>query len=116
MQDVLFLDRLEQADALVKPRRVEVLRLLPEPRTCTEIGRELGDSPQKGYYHVKRLQSAGLVERVDERRARGIVEGIYRASAQSFWAWHDLVGWMGRPRESNQYGIGFLPALSEELQ
>src|SRR3954454_4890968 len=116
MQDVLFLDRLEQADALFKPRRVEVLRLLAEPRTCTEIGRELGDSPQKVYYHVKRLQSAGLVELVDERRVRGIVEGIYRATAQSFWVSHDLVGRIGEPRESNQYGTGLLPALTEGLQ
>ena len=116
MQDVLFLDRLEQADALFKPRRVDVLRLLAEPRTCTEIGRELGDSPQKVYYHVKRLQSAGLVELVDERRVRGIVEGIYRATAQSFWVSPELVGRIGGPRESNQYGIGFLLNLTEELQ
>jgi DNA-binding transcriptional ArsR family regulator len=116
MQDVLFLDRLEQADALFKPRRVEVLRLLAEPRTCTEIGRELGDSPQKVYYHVKRLQSAGLVELVDERRVRGIVEGIYRATAQSFWVSPELVGRIGKPRESNEYGIGFLLNLTEELQ
>src|SRR3954463_468538 len=116
MQDVLFLDRLEQADALFKPRRVEVLRLLAEPRTCTEIGRELGDSPQKVYYHVKRLQSAGLVELVDERRGRGIVEGIYRATAQSFWVSPQLVGRIGEPRESNEYGIGFLLNLTEELQ
>src|SRR4051794_104225 len=113
MQDVLFLDRLEQADALFKPRRVEVLRLLAEPRTCTEIGRELGDSPQKVYYHVKRLQSAGLVELVDERRVRGIVEGIYRATAQSFWVSPELVGRIGGPRGSNQYGIGFLLSPAE---
>src|SRR3954468_5553982 len=116
MQDVLFLDRLEQADALFKPRRVDVLRLLAEPRTCTEIGRELGDSPQKVYYHVKRLQSAGLVELVDERRVRGIVEGIYRATAQSFWVSPELVGPMGDPRENNEHAIVFLLSLTEELQ
>src|SRR4051795_10834822 len=114
MQDVLFLDRLEQADALFKPRRVEVLRLLAEPRTCTEIGRELGDSPQKVYYHVKRLQSAGLGELVDERRVRGIVEGIYRATAQSFWVSHDLVGRIGGARGGNPKGAGLLLAPSPE--
>ncbi len=116
MQDVLHLDRIEQADALFKPRRIEVLRRLAEPRTCTEIGRDLGDSPQKVYYHVKRLQSAGLVELVDERRVRGITEGIYRAVAHSYWVSPDLVGRVGPPRESNQYGLGFLLDLSEELQ
>jgi DNA-binding transcriptional ArsR family regulator len=116
MQDVLCLDRIEQADALFKPRRVEVLRRLAEPRTCTEIGRDLGDSPQKVYYHVKRLQSAGLVELVDERRVRGIAEGIYRAVASSYWVSPELVGRIGPPRESSRYGLGFLLDLSEELQ
>jgi DNA-binding transcriptional ArsR family regulator len=116
MQDVLYLDRIEQADALFKPRRVEVLRRLAVPRTCTEIGRDLGDSPQKVYYHVKRLQSAGLVELVDERRVRGITEGIYRATANSYWVSPDLVGRIGPPRESSQYGLGFLLDLTEELQ
>ena len=116
MQDVLFLDRLEQADALFKPRRVDVLRLLAEPRTCTEIGRELGDSPQKVYYHVKRLQSAGLVELVDERRVRGIVEGIYRAVARSYWVSPEIAGRLGPPRAREELlGLGYLLNLSEEL-
>jgi DNA-binding transcriptional ArsR family regulator len=116
MQDVLYLDRLEQAEALLKPRRVEILRRLAEPRTCTEIARELGDSPQKVYYHVKRLQSAGLVELAEERRVRGITEGIYRAVAGSYWVSPDLVGRIGPPRASDQFGLGFLLDLSEELQ
>src|SRR3954462_15712408 len=116
MRDVLYLERVDQADALFKPRRIEVLRRLVEPNTCTQIGKDLGDSPQKVYYHVKRLQSAGLVELVDERRIRGITEGIYQATAQSFWGSPELVGRTGAPRESNQYGIGFLLDLSEELQ
>jgi DNA-binding transcriptional ArsR family regulator len=116
MQDLLYLDRLEQAEALLKPRRVEILRRLAEPRTCTQLGRDLGDSPQKVYYHVKRLQSAGLVTLVDERRVRGITEGIYRAVAHSYWVSPALVGRIGPPRESTQYGLGFLLDLSEGLQ
>src|SRR3979490_128018 len=101
MQDVLYLYGTEQADALFKPRRIDVLRRLTEPSTCTEIGKDLGDSPQKVYYHVKRLQSAGLVELVDERRIRGITEGIYRAVAHSYWVSPDLVGPMRPPRAAN---------------
>jgi DNA-binding transcriptional ArsR family regulator len=116
MQEVFYVDRLEQAEALLKPRRVEVLRRLAEPRTCTQIARDLGDSPQKVYYHVKRLQNAGLIELVDERRVRGITEGIYRAVASSYWVSPALVGRIGPPREGNQYGLGFLLDLAEELQ
>ena len=75
MLDTLYIDDVEQADALLKPKRVEVLRHLAEPTTCTQIGQVLGETPQAIYYHVKRLQAAGLVSLVDERRVRGIVEG-----------------------------------------
>jgi len=116
MQELLHIDRIEQAEALLKPRRVEILRRLAEPTTCTQIGKQLGDSPQKVYYHVKQLQTAGLVELVDERRVRGITEGIYRAVAHSYWVSPELVGRIGPPRESNQFGLGFLLDLSEGLQ
>jgi len=116
MQELLHIERIDQAEALLKPRRVEILRRLAEPSTCTQIGKQLGDSPQKVYYHVKQLQTAGLVELVDERRVRGITEGIYRAVAHSYWVSPELVGRIGPPRESNQFGLGFLLDLSEGLQ
>lgn len=116
MRDVAYLDRLEQAEALLKPRRIEILRRLAEPRTCTQIATELGDSPQKVYYHVKRLQQAGLVELVDERRVRGINEGIYRAVAGSYWLSPRLVGTLGRRRAQDELSLGFLLDLAEELQ
>jgi DNA-binding transcriptional ArsR family regulator len=74
--DTLYIDDVQQADALLKPKRVEILRHLAEPTTCTQIGGALGETPQAIYYHVKRLQAAGLVSLVDERRVRGIAEGI----------------------------------------
>jgi DNA-binding transcriptional ArsR family regulator len=117
MQPVLYLDRIEQAETLLKPRRVALLRLLAEPRSCTELATELGETPQKVYYHVKKLESAGLVDRVDERRVRGIVEGIYQARARSYWLSPDLVGRVGgRRRAAEELSLGFLLDLAEELQ
>jgi len=37
MRDVLYLERLAQAETLLKPQRVEVLRQLAEPRSCGEV-------------------------------------------------------------------------------
>jgi DNA-binding transcriptional ArsR family regulator len=116
MQEVAYLDRLDQAEALLKPRRIEILRRLAEPRTCTQVAAELGDSPQKVYYHVKRLQQAGLVELVDERRVRGINEGIYRAVAGSYWLSPRLVGTLGPRKAQDAMSLGFLLELAEELQ
>jgi DNA-binding transcriptional ArsR family regulator len=116
MQDVLYLERVEQAEALLKPRRVDLLRRLAEERTCTELAAELGETPQQVYYHVKKLEGAGLVERVRERRVRGIVEGIYRARARSYWLSPRLVGDIGGPRAArDRLSLGFLLDLAEQL-
>ena len=64
MRDVVYLDQIEQAEALLKPQRIEVLRRLAEPRSCTEVAVELAQTPQRVYYHVKRLLEAGLVRQV----------------------------------------------------
>ena len=58
MRDVVYLDQIEQAEALLKPQRIEVLRQLAEPRSCTEVAVELDQTPQRVYYHVKRLLEA----------------------------------------------------------
>ena len=95
MRDVVYLDRIEQAEALLKPQRIEALRQLAEPRSCTEVAVELEQTPQRVYYHVKRLLEADLVRQVAERRVRGIHEGIYQAAGRSYWLSPSLVGRIG---------------------
>ncbi len=97
MRDVVLLDRIEQAEALLKPQRIELLRQLTTPRSCTEVGHRLGQTSQRVYYHVRRLVEAGLVTQVAERRVRGITEGIYQASARSYWLSPHLVGRLDLP-------------------
>ncbi|HET6987428.1 MAG TPA: helix-turn-helix domain-containing protein, partial [Kribbella sp.] len=95
MRDVMHLEQLEQAEALFKPQRIEVLRRLAEPHTCGEVAEQLGQTPQRVYYHVKRLVDAGLVTLVEERKVRGVHEGIYQATARSYWLSPRLVGRIG---------------------
>jgi DNA-binding transcriptional ArsR family regulator len=116
MRDVLYLDDIEQAEALLKPARVDVLRRLAEPRSCTEVAADLDQTPQRVYYHVKRLVEAGLVEQVSERRVRGISEGLYRATAHSYWLSPRLVGRIGDRRTRDQLSLGHLLDLMEEVQ
>jgi DNA-binding transcriptional ArsR family regulator len=113
---MLFVDRLDQAEALLKPQRIEVLRELAEPRSCTEVGARLGQTPQRVYYHVKRLVEAGLVVVVTERRVRGIMEGIYQATARSYWLSPALVGTIGKRQSADQLSLGYLINLVEEVQ
>jgi DNA-binding transcriptional ArsR family regulator len=112
----MYLEQIEQAETLLKPQRIEVLRQLAEPHTCTEVATQLGQTPQRVYYHVKRLVDAGLVEQVSERKVRGIHEGIYRASARSYWLSPRLVGRLGIRKTQDEMSLGYLLNLMEEVQ
>ena len=116
MRDVVYLDQIEQAEALLKPQRIEVLRQLAEPRSCTEVAAELDQTPQRVYYHVKRLLDAGLVSQVSERRVRGIHEGIYQATARSYWLSPRLVGRIGLRQTRDRLSLGYLVDLMEDVQ
>lgn len=116
MQDVFYIETVEQATALLKPQRVELLKRLDEPRTCPELAGFFGQTPQKIYYHIKELEKAGLVVKTDERRVRGVVEGYYQAKARSYWLAPHLVGRLGGERSAkNQASLRFLLTLAEEI-
>ena len=117
MRDVLVLEQLAQVDALLKPQAIEVVRQLAQPRSCTEVAERLGQTPQRVYYHVKRLVDAQLVDQVAERKVRGIHEGIYLAGAQSYWVSPRLVGRIGNLRQAQDaFSLGFVLDLVEEVQ
>lgn len=116
MQDVRYIEEIEQALVLLKPQRLEILKRLAEPRTCPELAAIFDDSPQKIYYHVKALESAGLVDKIAERRVRGAVEGIYQARARSYWLAPSLVGQIGSPALArDQASLRVLLALAEDV-
>ena len=117
MLDVYYIEEVEQARALLTPLRIELMKLLAEPRTCPALAAHFGETPQKIYYHVKALERAGLVEKVAERRVRGVVEGSYRARARAYWLAPQLVGQIGGRRAArDQASLRYLLTLVEEVQ
>jgi len=117
MRDVMLVENTDQASAVLNPLRLELLRRADEPRTCAQLAEALGETPQKIYYHVKVLESAGAIEKIAERRVRGISEGHYRATARSYWLSPKLVGRIGGARRArDQMSLGFLLSLVEDLQ
>src|ERR1700722_19348388 len=108
MKEVFYLERLDQAEALLRPGRIEILRQLAEPASCTDVGGRLGQAPQEVYYHVKQEEPASLVARPADRQVRGITEGIYQASAASYWPAPTLVGAIGRRRVEDEMSLGYL--------
>lgn len=116
MRDLLYLERVEQAETLLKPQRIELLRQLAEPRSCTEVAARLDQTQQRVYYHVKRLVEHGLVTQVAERRVRGINEGVYQATARAYWLSPRLVGRIGGRQRRDEASLGYLLDLMEEVQ
>jgi DNA-binding transcriptional ArsR family regulator len=116
IQDLLYLERVEQAETLLKPHRIEVLRQLAEPRSCTEVAARLDQTQQRVYYHVKRLVEHGIVTQVAERRVRGINEGVYQATARAYWLSPRLVGRIGQRQHRDEASLGYLLDLMEEVQ
>src|ERR671930_36483 len=116
IRDLLYLERVEQAETLLKPQRIEVLRQLAEPRSCTEVAAQLRQTPQRVYYHVKRLLDADLVSQVSERRVRGIHEGVYQAIGRSYWLSPRLVGRIGLRQARDRLSLGYLLDLMEDVQ
>src|SRR5262249_41731778 len=94
----------------------EAMRQLAEPRSCTEVAVELDQTPQRVYYHVKRLLEAGLGRQVAERRVRGIHEGIYQAAGRSYWLSPRLVGRIGLRQTRDRLSLGYLLDLMEGVQ
>jgi DNA-binding transcriptional ArsR family regulator len=116
MQDVCYIEDVEQAMALLKPLRLEILRRLGEPRTCPELAEIFNESAQKIYYHVKALQEAGLVDKVAQKQVRGTVEGYYQARARSYWLAPKLVGLVGSTRQArDQASLRVLLQLAEDV-
>ena len=117
MRDVMLIERPDQAGAILDPVRLDLLRRCDEPRTCSELAEAVGETPQKVYYHVKVLERAGALERVEERRVRAIHEGYYQAAARAYWLSPRLVGHIGGPRRARaSTSLGTLLPLAEELQ
>ncbi|MCC6894535.1 MAG: helix-turn-helix transcriptional regulator [Anaerolineae bacterium] len=117
MQDVFYIEAVEQAAALLHPTRIELLKRMATPRSCPDLAAEFDTTPQKIYYHVKALEKADLVVKVEERKVRGVNEGQYQARAKSYWLAPSLVGQVGGERVSrDQSSLRFLLSLTEEVQ
>ncbi|HEX8636938.1 MAG TPA: helix-turn-helix domain-containing protein [Pyrinomonadaceae bacterium] len=86
MNDVFTITVLEQVKLLADPFRLRILELFKgaEPLTTKQVADILGEKPTKLYHHVEQLQKAGLINLVETRQNRGIVEKYYLAAAKTF--------------------------------
>lgn len=82
---VLVLKTGEQAKAYLHKTRLKILKILvDQPRTITQIAKDLSIHPANLTRHFRRLESAGLIHIVEKRDIGRTVEKYYRAVARSF--------------------------------
>ena len=78
---------LDSPDALrlaLTPLRRRLLERLRIPASASELASELKQPRQRVNYHVRALESAGLIHLVEERQRRGCIERILAARANAF--------------------------------
>ncbi|MEA2171043.1 MAG: hypothetical protein QOF76_4343 [Solirubrobacteraceae bacterium] len=84
MHDVTVIDDPAAAEASLDPIRARLLAELAEPGSASALAGRVGLPRQKVNYHLRALESHGLVELVEERRKGNMTERILQATAASY--------------------------------
>ncbi len=84
MQDIEVIENPQAAAAALDPVRALLLGELAEPASAAGLASRVGLARQKVNYHLKTLESLGLVELAEERMHGGITERVLQASAASY--------------------------------
>lgn len=119
MLDLEVIDEPRTAIVALDPVRAEILRRLADPGSATTLAAALGRSRQKVNYHLRALESHGLVELVEERPRRGVTERIVRATARAYLIAPDVgapgVEPSGVDRMSSRYLVALAARVVREV-
>jgi DNA-binding transcriptional ArsR family regulator len=107
----------EQALALLNPLRVEILRIMNEPASASEVGRQLRETPQKINYHLKSLEKVGLIQRSGSRQVKNLIEVLYQSISKNFII-PESFGWSEETvsRMKDQGALTHLITISERMR
>jgi len=108
----------DRAAELLRPLRLEILRLAQRPVSATELGSRLGVSRQRINYHLRRLASSGFLRRAGRRRRRNMIEQRYVVAARGFVLSPELLGSIGADwrRIEDAGSAAYLLALCAQMQ
>jgi DNA-binding transcriptional ArsR family regulator len=84
VQDVEVIEDAGAAAVALDPLRARLLSELVEPGSAATVAARVGMARQKVNYHLKALESHGLVELAEERMRGGITERVLRATAAAY--------------------------------
>jgi DNA-binding transcriptional ArsR family regulator len=84
MHDVEVIEDPGAAAVALDPLRARLLAELVEPGSAATLAARVGIARQKVNYHLKALESHGLLELSEERKRGGITERVMQATAAAY--------------------------------
>jgi len=109
-----LLEDSDQVRAALSPFRRELLQLLHEPASASEVGARLGIARQKVNYHLNVLEKAGLLRLVETRARRGCTERVLQATAGEFVVDPQLMGDRQGARSGDRFAAEHLIQVAAE--
>lgn len=87
MEESKGLTTLEEIKAINDPYRLQIVfcfQRMGRPATVKEIADNMGEVPAKVHYHVKKLESAGILRLSHTKNVNGIIAKYYELTAKDF--------------------------------
>jgi DNA-binding transcriptional ArsR family regulator len=84
VHDVEVIEDASAAAVALDPLRARLLSELAEPGSAATVAARVGMARQKVNYHLKSLESHGLLELAEERMRGGITERVLQATAAAY--------------------------------
>lgn len=117
MMDVAVIDEPAAATAALNPIRARLLAELREPASAATLAERVGLPRQKVNYHLRALESHGLVRLSGERRWGGLTERRLVATASSYMVSPDTLGdiAVNPERKMDRLAASYLIALAARV-
>lgn len=113
---VLVIDDPLVAATALDPLRGRILAALAEPGSATTVAHTLGLPRQQVNYHLRALETHGLVRVVEHRQRRGLTERVVQSVADSFLVAPAVLGEVApRPERLDRLSTSYLIALGARL-
>src|SRR3954471_17073428 len=117
MLDIQVIDDPAAATVALEPVRSRLLSELAAPASAATLATRVGLARQKVNYHLRALESHGLVELAEERKWGGLTERLVVASAASYVVSPGAVGPVAADpdREIDRLSASYLIALGARV-
>ena len=117
MFDVEVIDDPAAATVALEPVRSRLLSELSEPASAATLATRLGLARQKVNYHLRALESHGLVRVADKRRWGGLTERLLVATATSYIVSPSAMGPVASDpaRNADRLSASYLIALAARI-